>query len=113
MRQSSLKVALAGLALLASHALEAATLRGQLRCNNGDAPAVGIAVTVNGVRGRTTPFFTGGDGMYYITDVPAGQYVLEIWLSKRGNDPTSTQQIIIKEPITDVPPQVVPVCSAQ
>lgn len=90
-----------------------ATVRGRLLCNGGQLPATGIAVTLINQQGaRTTPFFTGGDGMFYFT-VPPGPYVLEIWLSRSTNMPTNTYNIFVSEPITDLPPLVMPVCYAQ
>lgn len=90
-----------------------ATVRGRLLCNGGQLPATGIAVTLINPQGaRTTPSYTGGDGMYYFT-VPSGAYVLEIWLSRTSNMPTNTFNVFVSEPVTDFPPQVMPVCYPQ
>ncbi len=75
--------------------------------------ATGIAVTVwNAQLGRSSAFFTGGDGMYYLT-VPAGAYNLEIWLSRQTPAPTLVYNIFVSEPMTDIPQIFVNVCFAQ
>lgn len=90
-----------------------ATVRGQLLCQDGQAPAVGIAITLGNMQtGRSTPAFTGGSGMYYIT-VPAGQYTLEVWLSKQSKTPTASYPVAVKEPQTDIPRILVSACSPQ
>jgi len=90
-----------------------ATVRGQLVCQDGKAPATGIAVTLNNTQtGRSVPAFTGGTGMYYMT-APAGQYVLEIWLSKQSKTPSATYPETVKEPQTDIPRIPVSACSPQ
>lgn len=91
----------------------AATVRGQLVCQDGKTPATGIAVTLNNAQtGRSSPAFTGGSGMYYLTS-PAGQYTLEIWLSKQSKTPTASYPVTVKEPQTDVPRIPVSACSPQ
>lgn len=92
----------------------AAEVRGQLLCSGGKSPATGIAVTVSSKQGkRSAPFFTGGNGMYYLNGIPAGQNTLEVWLSKGSNAPTNTYPIQVSEPSTDIQPITVPACSAQ
>ena len=60
----------------------AATVRGQLACNNRPYPAAGVAVTVfSTFYGRSTPSRTGTDGMYYLYNVPPGIYTLEVWIN--------------------------------
>lgn len=105
---------IAGLLLLVqSTQCFSATVRGRLVCNGGNLPATGVAVTVFSQQfGRSSAFFTGGDGMYYFT-VPAGQYVLEVWLSKQSPAPTNTYPVFINDPMTDFPPVYLPVCFAQ
>lgn len=101
------------LAAAATSSSFGANVRGQLTCEGGRAPAVGIAVTFyNPQLGRTRPVFTGGDGMYYI-NVPAGQYNLEIWVYKQGTSPTQIYPIQIRDPQTDIPRVLVPVCTPQ
>lgn len=89
--------------VLSSRCSHAANLRGQLLCNGGNSAAVGMAVTLLSPQfGRTTTFFTGGDGMYYL-NVPAGSYTLEIWTSRQINAPTLSYPIVVGEPMTDIP----------
>jgi hypothetical protein len=90
-----------------------ATVRGQLVCQNGKTPATGIAVTLNNTQtGRSTPAFTGGSGMYYLT-APAGQYTIEIWLSKQSRTPSLSYPAAVKEPQTDIPRIPVSACTPQ
>src|SRR5204862_8144320 len=57
------------------------TVRGQL-LKNGQYPAAGIQVTLNHTQfGRSSATMTGGDGMYYLYNVPYGDYYLELWIS--------------------------------
>jgi Carboxypeptidase regulatory-like domain len=101
------------LLLLNSARSFAANVRGQLVCKQGQA-AIGIAVTVYSQQfGRSTAFFTGGDGMYYFNNIPAGPYTLKIWTSRKGNAPTNTYAIFVNEPLTDLPRVYLPVCFAQ
>jgi hypothetical protein len=79
----------------------AATVRGRLL--RGKVGAAGIAVTlVNPQKVSTSPVYSGSDGMYYIPNVRAGSYVLEVW--GNANKVTSTFNIQVKEPETDVNP---------
>lgn len=87
-------------------AANAATIRGRLIHSNG-YPAGGIAVTVyNANTGRSSPAYTGGDGMYYIYNVPAGPYYLEVWVYP--GSPPVVYQVQIGEPYTDLPQVMVP-----
>ena len=55
---------------------------------------------------RSHPASTGQDGMYYLYNVPAGAYYLEIWINGMNNRPLY-YQIKVFEPYTDIPPIVV------
>ena len=91
----------------------AATVRGQLVCNNGAMPAIGVAVTLFSPQfGRVASFFTGGDGMYYFT-VPPGAYTLQIWFVKASQVPNLAYPVIIGEPMTDIPRVNLPFCMAE
>jgi hypothetical protein len=91
----------------------AASVQGQLTCGDGKSPASGIAVTVNNASdGRSSPSFTGGDGMYYF-NLKAGTYTLEIWLSRSSSTPSQTETITVTEPSTDIRSIVLPSCKAQ
>jgi hypothetical protein len=61
--------------------VDAAILRGRLvRMVGGiQYPAPYLPVTILGALGESTPSYTGPDGMYYIYNVPPGEYTLRIW----------------------------------
>lgn len=85
--------------------VSASTVRGRLVRSNG-YPATGVAVTVvNQQIGRSSPAYAGPDGMYYLYNVPAGYYYLEVWVN-----PSSpiVYQIQVLDPLTDVVQIVVP-----
>jgi hypothetical protein len=103
MRQATKLIAIALLAALSS-AIQAAIVRGRLV--RGKAAAAGIAVTVlNPQKIRTAASYSGADGMYYIPNVKAGSYTLEIWVNR--NKPLNFP-IQVREPQTDVNPVNVP-----
>jgi hypothetical protein len=84
----------------------AATVRGRLIHANGYF-AAGVAVTVfNPQLGRSSPAYTGPDGMYYLYNVPPGYYNLEIWINPGGAP--IVYQIQVGEPYTDIPQIGVP-----
>jgi len=87
---------------------EAALIRGRLvriAPNGQSFPAAGIAVTVfNEQLGRTSPSTTDGAGMYYLNNIPAGGYNLEVWVS----NPPRVYSIQVGDPVTDIPPIAVP-----
>ncbi|MFN2507753.1 MAG: hypothetical protein ABR589_03160 [Chthoniobacterales bacterium] len=81
------------------------TVRGQL-LRNGEFPASGVTVTIySQMFGRSSPSQTGGDGMYYIYNVPFGDYYLEIWIS---NPPRAYPVRISGFPYHDLPRLPVP-----
>ena len=103
MQQATKLIAIALLAALSAGA-SAATVRGKLV--RGKASAAGIAVTViNGKRIRTAASYSGANGMYYIPNVSAGSYTLEVWVNR--NKPLNFP-IQVREPQTDVNPIAVP-----
>jgi hypothetical protein len=83
----------------------AATVRGKvLRANKA---ASGIEVTVlNAQKVRTSPVYSGANGMYYIPNVKAGSYTLEVWATPKK--PPLTFPIQVKEPESDINPVEVP-----
>ena len=103
---AALLVATAGSTLLAG-----ATVRGRVvrEGAHGQSPAAGVAVSVTAIDsklGRSAPTFTGTDGMYYLYNVPAGTYRLEIRVSK---DRVTTYTIRVgNSGFTDIAPVVVP-----
>jgi hypothetical protein len=85
---------------------QAATVRGRLE-NRNRYPASYVAVTLyNDQVGRSATAYTGGDGMYYLYNVPPGDYLLEVWLYP--NRPPLTYSIRVHDPGTDIPPILLP-----
>lgn len=72
---------IAGSATLRAQTAVTTTVRGQL-LHGGQFPAPGIQVTLYSViYGRSSPAYTGADGMYYLNNVPLGDYALEVWIA--------------------------------
>jgi hypothetical protein len=87
---------------LPSHAQT--TVRGQL-LRQGQSPA-GIQVTLySSSFGRSSPSITGNDGMFYIYNVPFGNYYLEVWVTK---PPQAYPVQITGYPLHDLPRLTVP-----
>jgi hypothetical protein len=113
MNRSAIKVLRrAGLVLIlllsVSVYLQAATVRGRLVRNSpqGQFPAAGIAVTVWCEQlGRSAASYSLRDGMYYIPNVPAGYYQIEVWI---GPQNALRFPIQVSEPNSDIPPIIVP-----
>ena len=110
-RQSFARVlgSIAMLCMLAPQVVGAtSTVRGKLiRIGpQGTYPAGGIRVTVNSqYRGRSNPAYSGPDGMFYLYNIPPGQYVLEVW----ATSPALFFTIQVREqPFSDVAPIRVP-----
>jgi hypothetical protein len=96
----------------ASQALDAATIRGRLQRvlpNGAWVPIGGVTVTVfSQAIGRSLPAISQlQDGMYYLNNVPPGNYNLEVWI--RGtNNPPLVYTIAVNEPYTDLAPVNLP-----
>lgn len=89
----------------ASVAAHAASVRGQLVHKNGQ-PVAGITVTISDHKNyRSTPAQVGKDGMYYLYNIPAGQYYLEVWVNPKT---PQMYQVTVTEPNTDMPRVTVP-----
>lgn len=89
----------------------AGTLRGRLdrRDSYGrNIPAAYVHVTLySQQQGRSSPAYTGVDGMYYLYNVPPGSYTLEVWVYP--NRPPLTYGIqVYNQPYTDIPPILIP-----
>jgi hypothetical protein len=81
-------------------AAHAASVRGQVLRQNGQ-PAEGITITISDHKSyRSPPARAGNDGMYYLFNIPAGQYYLEVWVNPQT--PT-VYQVTVSEPNTDMP----------
>jgi len=93
-------------------AAAAGNVRGQLlrRGPQGIYPASGIAVTVYAEqRGRSQAGYSGSDGMYYLYNIPAGEYFLEIWAHGFNQRPLVYQIVVTDQrQFTDVAPVTVP-----
>lgn len=88
------------------------TVRGQLyrRAPNGQAyVAQGLAVRLNHPAYGPSAFaYSGSDGMYYLQNVPPGQFILEVWLTSRPEDVLRFNVSVDGRPMVDVPPIQVP-----
>jgi hypothetical protein len=81
------------------------TVRGQL-LRSDQSPAPGIQVTLySAPSGRSLPAYTGNDGMYYLYNVPFGDFYLEVWVS---NPPQAYPVQITGYPFHDLPRLPVP-----
>jgi hypothetical protein len=108
MRISLLIVAILACGFACASHLDAqtTTVRGQL-LKNGQFPAAGIKVTLNHPTfGRSTASLTGSDGMYYLYNVPFGDYFLEVWLPNQ--QPSVYPMRIFTAPYCDLPRLPVP-----
>ena len=86
--------------------VQAATVRGRLE-NRNRYPAAYVAVTLyNQQMGRSSAAYTGADGMYYLYNVPPGDYYLEVWIYP--GQPPLTYSIRVNDPGTDIPPIQLP-----
>ncbi len=98
-------VSLSLLLVLAVGSARAASVRGQVVHRNGK-PATGMAVTVSDHKKfRSVRAKVGGDGMYYLSNIPAGKYYLEVWVNPQS---PSVYQVTVSEPHTDMPKVTVP-----
>ena len=89
----------------------ASTVRGRIvrKGASGQYPAVGVTVSVNSNNakvGRSAFVYTGSDGMYYLSNVPAGDYQLEIWVTRQK--PMTYNIRVRDQAFTDIAPIVIP-----
>ena len=85
---------------------EAASVRGRVehmdaRGRHTTVPGVAVTVSQPG-RGRSYPVYTDARGMYYLQNIRAGIYNLEIW--RAGSSRPVTYRIRVNEPYTDISP---------
>ena len=87
--------------------VSAATVRGKVGCMTagGKQGAVtGKYVTVfNASIGRSKQAAVGTNGMFYLYNIPANNYVLEVWSRSNPSLPPQTFQLKVLEPYTNVP----------
>jgi hypothetical protein len=85
----------------------AATVRGKIGCavaNGQQGAATGKYVTVfNASIGRSKQAAVGANGMFYLYNIPANSYVLEVWSRSNPSLPPQTFQLKVLEPYTNVP----------
>ncbi|MGP8250657.1 MAG: carboxypeptidase-like regulatory domain-containing protein [Terracidiphilus sp.] len=90
---------------VASTTAHAASVRGQVLHQNGQ-PAANVTVTISDHKNyRSAPAHAGSDGMYYLYNIPAGQYYLEVWVNPKT---PQVYQVTVSEPNTDMPRVTVP-----
>lgn len=84
-------------------------VRGALfrRGPSGFDPAPYVKVTFYSPSiGRSSPTYTGTNGMYYFYNVPLGNYTLEIW--GYGDNPITYSIQVYNQPYTDIQSIVIP-----
>jgi hypothetical protein len=67
---------------LTATSAQAASATGKLVHSNG-SPAMGITVTLANANGRSPMVQSGKDGTYSLTNIPDGQYSLEVWVDPK------------------------------
>ena len=100
------RLVVGGLILLFALTAAAANVRGQLVYASDNSPAPYVAVRLNSTsRGASEYAYSEADGRYFIKNVPAGDYQLEVW---RGKRIILTIPITVREPDSAVEPVRVP-----
>jgi hypothetical protein len=93
----------------ASVTVSAATVRGKIGCTAAQGQPTGKYVTVfNAGIGRSKQAAVGSDGTFYLYNIPANSYVLEVWSRANPTVPPQTFQLKVLEPYTNVPAISVP-----
>lgn len=88
----------------------AGTVRGMLVRQNSAgrkyaAPYIGVSLN-NKQIGRSSLVYSGVDGMYYLHNVPAGNYYLEVWVAPNHRLVYTIN--VTDEPYTDITPILIP-----
>jgi len=84
----------------------AANVHGQVVYINNSAPAPYVAVRLNTPgKGASEFAYSGNNGKYYLQNIPAGSYQLEVW---RGGKVVVTVAVTVQEPDTGLAPTRVP-----
>lgn len=98
--------AVCSMVLLVAGVAHGATVRGQLIYASNNAPAAYVAVRLNTPgRGASEFAYSGSDGRFYLRNVPAGSYQLEVW---RGNKIVLTFPVTVQEPAAELATARVP-----
>ena len=83
------------------------TVRGQVVRKDGITPLPNIPVDLlTGSGARSVPSITGANGMYYLYNIPAGDYHLEVWAG--GSPIVYPVRIVPGTPLQDLPRAVAP-----
>jgi hypothetical protein len=90
--------------LLLAAAAAQATVRGQVVRSDTGQPYAGVQVTLQAGNARSVPAYTDANGRFYLQNVPAGPYTMEI-RSKRRTITIPVQ--VTGAAYTDVPPVTV------
>ena len=97
--------------LLSPAQASASTVRGKLYRVNPQGQifaAVGVRATVSRADlGRSGPSYSDPQGMYYLFNIPPGNYVLELWVYP-NRPPWAFQIVVPNQPFTDIAPIHVP-----
>ena len=90
----------------------AGTVRGRLDRQGpyGIHPVPYMAVTLysSTSRRRTSPAYTGADGMYYLYNIPYGGYTLEIWIKGFRYPPITYRISVLNQQYTDIKSILIP-----
>jgi hypothetical protein len=87
--------------LFATASAHADTVRGKVVYADGVTAYPNVAVTLQNSAGRSGTAYTGSDGMFYLEQIPAGEYTMEVKTAKE----TKTLKISVQpQPYTDVAP---------
>ena len=85
--------------LLLAGLANAATVHGQLvYASNAPAPYVAVRLSAAG-KAASEFAYSGANGKYYLRNVPAGAYQLEVW---RGGKMVVTVAVTVQEPDTEL-----------
>lgn len=88
------------LVLLLAGLANAATVHGQLVYTSNNAPAPYVAVRLSAQGKAASEFaYSGANGKYYLRNVPAGAYQLEVW---RGGKMVLTVAVTVQESDTEI-----------
>jgi hypothetical protein len=83
------------------------TVRGQVVRRDGITPLPNISVDLlTGAGARSVPSISGANGMYYLYNIPAGDYQIEVWAG--GSPIVYPVRIVLGTPLQDLPRVVVP-----
>lgn len=109
--KSTLLILFAMILLAATTFAYSGTVRGRLERQGpyGIYPVPYVPLTLySSAMGRSSPAYTGPDGMYYFYNVQSGKYNLEIWIQDFGYPPIIYFITVFDQPYTDIKPILIP-----